>query len=101
MIETSQIMTRLAHRCEYLGLSSCQTPNAHSMRSYFVNYSLEQGVPAEKIARSVNWSSTDMISHYIQNAEFLSDAPNRTIVNDSNDNPNESFIPLDTESFVF
>ena len=100
-IKTSQIMTRLEHRCTYLGMAKDETPNAHSMRSYFVNHSLEQGVSVEKIAKSVNWSSTAMITHYIRNTEFLLDAPNRTIVNDSESQPQESFIPKTEESFHF
>ena len=100
-IKTRQIMTRLSHRCSVLGLTKEQSPNAHSMRVYFVNHSLEQDVSAEKIAQSVNWSSTAMIAHYIRNTEFLLDAPNRTIVNDSNQKPQESFIPKAEESFSF
>ena len=100
-INTSQIMTRLGHRCAVLGLSEGQTPNAHSMRSYFVNHALERGVPAERIAQSVNWSSTAMISHYIRNTEFMLDAPNRTILDDQEEDSYESFIPKEEVSFNF
>ena len=100
-IETSQIMNRLSHRCEFLGIPENARPNAHSMRVYFVNHSLARGVSAEKIAQSVNWSSTAMITHYIRNTEFLLDAPNRTIVKDATQEPQESFIPKTEESFRF
>ena len=100
-IETSMIMSRLNHRCAVLGLTKSQTPNAHSMRVYFVNHALERGVSAEKIAQSVNWSSTAMISHYIRNTEFLLDAPNRTIVDEPEDDIYEAFIPRDETSFEF
>ena len=100
-IKTSQIMTRLGQRCKVLGLTRLQTPDAHSMRVYFVNHALERGISAEKIAQSVNWSSSAMISHYMRNTEFLMDAPNRTIVNEPESDVREAFIPRNETSFHF
>ena len=101
-VETSQIMTRLDTRCKWLNIPKSARPGAHSARVYFVNHSLENNVPPERIARSVNWSSSDMLSHYIRNTEYLLSAPNRTILaNEDSEAANETFIPLEEESFDF
>ena len=100
-IETPQIMSRVKNRCKILDIPDDQVPMAHSARAFFINYALQMNVPAERIAKSVNWSSTDMIQHYIQNIQYLETAPNRTIASNANDweNLQEEFIPIRKESF--
>ena len=101
-VDTPQIMTRLNTRCDWLNISADARPGAHSARVYFVNHSLENNVPPERIARSVNWTSSEMLAHYIRNTEYLLTAPNRTIMaNENSEAANESFIPLEEESFDF
>ena len=99
-VATESIMSRLRTRCKILKLPKEQRPNAHSARTYFINYAIMMNVPAERIARSVNWSSSEMLSHYIQNAQYLSTAPNRTIASTTLwSNIEEDFIPIRKESF--
>ena len=100
-IETPQIMSRVKNRCKLLGIADEQVPMAHSARAFFINYALQMNVPAERIAKSVNWSSTDMIQHYIQNIQYLETAPNRTIASNTTvwENLQEEFIPIRKESF--
>lgn len=99
-VETSQIMSRIKQRCKILDIPDEQVPMAHSPRAFFINYALQMDVPAERIAKSVNWSSTDMIQHYIQNIQYLESAPNRTIANTTGWlDMKEEFIPIRKESF--
>ena len=99
-VETSQIMSRVKHRCKVLDIPEEQVPMAHSARAFFINYALQMGVEPERIAKSVNWSSTDMIQHYIQNVQYLATAPNRTIANSKSwVDLEEEFIPIRRESF--
>ena len=101
-IQTSQIMSKLRTRCDWLNIKEENRPWAHSARVYFVNHSVEHNIPPERIARSVNWTSADMLSHYVRNTEYLISAPNRTIVaQEETQNKNESFIPVEERSFLF
>ena len=101
-VETSQIMSRIKQRCKILDIPKEQVPMAHSARAFFINYALQMGVEPERIAKSVNWSSTDMMQHYIQNVQYLVSAPNRTIADSKNWlDLEKEFIPIRKESFYF
>ena len=99
-VKTPQIMSRVKNRCKILNIPEDQVPMAHSARAFFINYALQMGVPADRIAKSVNWSSSDMIQHYIQNIQYLATAPNRTIASTTEwFDMTEEFIPIRKESF--